>query len=307
MTSTQLIPDPAEIYISRLGTAHSRATIRSALRTIARALGVEQINWAALTYADLAGVRASLNQYSTSWGNTCWTITRQVLHEGRRLNIVDHRLVDDVLTLPRLRGQSGRLGRDLDDSEVDALLAAVASDSIRARRDGALLALLVYGGLRRSECASVKVVDWCTTTRMLNVRHGKGRKVRSVPLPTIAANLIDHWLDVRPGGVQPGDGLLLRSVDRWNNVGSSFTSAAIPKILEQLCKVAHVAPVSAHAFRARRISQIIGHGDPLIGQRFAGHSSVLTTSIYDRRGLDALIGVVVNLASPGKSRLRVVA
>lgn len=134
MASISHIPDPAELYIARLGTEHSRATVRSALRAVARLLNVNTIDWAALTYADLAGVRAGLNRYSVSWGNTCWTVSRQVLVEARRLGIADPRMVDDVLALPRLRGSSGRLGRDLDDNEVTALLAAVAPDSTRNRR-----------------------------------------------------------------------------------------------------------------------------------------------------------------------------
>jgi hypothetical protein len=138
MASTTPLPDPAELYIARLGTPHSQATARSALRAVAHLLGVETIDWSVLTYADLARVRAGLNRYSTSWGNTCWTVTRQCLIEARRVGTVDARMVEDVLALPRLRGSSGRLGRDLDDDEVAALLVAVTSDSVRSRRDGAL-------------------------------------------------------------------------------------------------------------------------------------------------------------------------
>ncbi len=290
MASTTTLHDPAELYIARLGTPHSQATARSALRAVARLLGVDTIDWAALTYADLAGVRAGLNGYSTAWGNTCWTVTRQVLVEARRLGTVDPRTVDDVLALSRLRGSSGRLGRDLDDDEVAALLVAVAPDSVRNRRDGALLALLVYGGLRRSECASVAVYDWDPVARLLTVRHGKGRKFRSVPLPATAARLIDRWLQAHPGG-----GGLLRGVDRWEHVGGPLSSAAIPKILEQLCRRTGVAPVSAHAFRARRITQVISAAYPLLAQRFAGHSSSATTAIYDVRGADALAEVIDRL------------
>ena len=255
--------------ISRLGTPHSQATARSALRAV----------------ADLAGVRAGLNRYSTAWGNTCWTVTRQCLAEARRVGSADARMVDDVLALPRLRGPSGRLGRDLADAEVAALLVVVASDSVRNRRDGCLLALLAFGGLRRSECISVAVRDRDPATRVLTVRLGKGRKVRSVTLPATAAGLIDRWLQVHPGADS-----LLRGVDRWEHItDGALTSAAVPKILECLCRRADVVPVSADAFRARRITQVISAADPLIAQRFARHSSSATTAVYDRRGTDATV------------------
>jgi integrase len=290
MASTTSLPDPAALYISRLGTPHSRATARSALRAVARLLGVMHIDWAALTYADLAGVRAGLNGYSSCWGGTCWTVTRQCLIEARRLGCADPRLVDDVLALPRLRGTSGRLGRDIEDDEVAALISTVTPDSVRNRRDGALLALLVFGGLRRSECIGVAVQDWDRAARLLTVRNGKGRKTRTVPLPTTAARLIDRWLQVHLE-----DGQLLRSVDRWEHIGNKLSAAAIPKILEQLSRLTGVAPVSAHAFRARRITQVISAADPLLAQRFAGHSSTATTAIYDRRSTDALADVVDRL------------
>jgi integrase/recombinase XerD len=300
MASTISLPDPADLYISRLGTPHSQATARSALRAVAALLGVELIDWSALTYADLAGVRAGLNRYSTAWGNTCWTVTRQVLRETRRLGLADPRMVDDVLALPRLRGSSGRLGRDLDDDEVAALLVAVAPDSVRNRRGGALLALLIYGGLRRSECVSVAVRDWDPATRVLTVRHGKGRKTRQVPLPATAAQLIDRWLQVHPGG-----GGMLRGVDRWEHVGGPLSSAAVPKILGQLCRAAHIGPVSAHAFRARRLTQVIAHpgGGLSLAAKLAGHSSTNVTARYDQRGIDALTQVVADLETPRADEL----
>lgn len=43
MNTTSLSLDPAKLYLSQLGTDHSRAMACSALRTIARALGVETI------------------------------------------------------------------------------------------------------------------------------------------------------------------------------------------------------------------------------------------------------------------------
>lgn len=302
MNTTPPAPDPAELYVARLGTPHSQATARSALRTIACALGVETVDWAALTYADLSRVRASLNRLSPSWGNSVWSITRQVLLEGRRLGIIDAQLLDDVFALPRLRGSSGRLGRDIDQTEITALLAAADPNTTSGRRDGALLALLVAGGLRRNECVTVQADDWDAGRRVLRVMKAKGRKTREVPMPWWAAGLLDVWLREHPG-----DGQMLRSVDRWGNIGCRFTSDSVAYVLKQLCLRSGVAAVSAHAFRAHRITAIIAHGDPLVARNFAGHTSVSTTQVYDRRGLLALTRVVEELECDRKGPLRVAA
>ena len=141
--------DPAELYLSQLGTDHSRATARSALRTVARALGVESIDWASLTYADFARVRAGLGRLSVPWGNACLSVLRRCAVEGRRVGVLDAALVDDVLSLPRLRGTSGRLGRDIDSDEIQALFDACDPDTAVGRRDRALYARPCRGLYRR--------------------------------------------------------------------------------------------------------------------------------------------------------------
>lgn len=292
MHTTPLTPDPAEIYLSHLGTAHSRATARSALRTIARALGVETIDWESLTYADFARIRAELGRLSVPWGNACLSVLRRCAMEGRRVGVLDAALVDDVLALPRLRGTSGRLGRDIDSNEIQSLFDACDPDTVVGRRDRALLALLVYGGLRRSECAAVDVADVDVVNRVITVRAGKGRKTRHVPLPRAAVAILGEWVDKHPG-----NGQLLRSVDRWQNIGDRLSSDSVACILERLCDRAGVERASAHAFRAHRITEVIAQpGSSLsLGARLAGHSSTSVTARYDRRGIDALSGVVDDL------------
>lgn len=307
MASTSTAPDPVEIYLSQLGTNHSRATARSALRTITRALGVDSIDsidWASLTYADFARVRAELGRLSVPWGNACLSVLRRCAVEGRRTGVIDAALVEDVLALPRLRGTSGRLGRDIDDDEIKALFDACDPDTVVGRRDRALLALLAYGALRRSECAAVDVADVDTVSRIVTVRAGKGRKTRQVPLPHAAVTILGEWMDTHPGGQ------LLRSVDRWGNIGGRLTSDSVAYVLERLCDRAGVERASAHAFRAHRITEVIAHpGSSMsLGAMLAGHSSTSVTARYDRRGMDALARLVDSVqtpCSPSRPRLRV--
>lgn len=153
-----------------------------------------------------------------AWGNTCWSVVRQVTLEARRLGLVDHQLVDDVLALPALRGSSGRLGRDVADNEIAALLDACDPNAVVGRRDAALVALLAAGALRCSEAANAAVADWDGDASRLMVPCGKGRVARVVPMPSWAAVRIDDWLDGHPG-----NGRLLRSIDRWGDVGTHLS------------------------------------------------------------------------------------
>jgi integrase/recombinase XerD len=287
--------DPAELYLARLGTDHSRRTARSALATVANLLGVDTIDWPSVTYAQLVMVRAGLGGYSVAWGNTCWTVVRQVMGEARRLGLVDQSLVDDVSALPKLRGTSGRLGRGVDDNEVAALLGACDPDTTVGRRDGALVALLAAGGLRCSEVANAAAADWDATSARLTVPCGKGRTLRVVPMPPWAADRINAWMKVHPG-----DGQLLRSIDRWLNLGEHLSPRGVSHLLAGLCSASGIEVMSPHALRAHRITEVIEASDPLMAQRLAGHAQVATTARYDRRGLDDLAGVVDGIRQPGK-------
>jgi integrase/recombinase XerD len=295
--------DPADLYLSRLGTDHSRRTARSALTTVAGLLGVDTVDWATVSYAELALVRSGLGGYSVAWANTCWSVVRQVTLEARRLGLVDQHLVDDVLALPRLRGSSGRLGRDVPDDEVAALLGACDPGTAVGRRDGALVALLAAGGLRCSEVANAAAADWDSDVARLAVPCGKGRVARVVPMPGWAAQRIDDWLHGHPG-----NGSLLRSIDRWGNIGERLSPRGVAHLLAGLCDSAGIETLSPHALRAHRITEVIDASDPLVAQRLAGHAQVTTTARYDRRGLDHLAGVVEGMEQPGgPGRLRAVA
>jgi integrase len=165
------------------------------------------------------------------------------------------------------------------------------------------VALLAAGGLRCSEVANAAAADWDGGVARLAVPCGKGRVVRVVPMPSWAAERIDGWLDDHPG-----TGRLLRSIDRWGNLGERLSPRGVAHLLAGRCDAAGIETMSPHALRAHRITEVIDASCPLTAQRLAGHASVTTTSRYDLRGLDHLAGVVERMEQPGgPGRLRVVA
>jgi site-specific recombinase XerC len=285
-------PDPAALYVARLGTEHSRKTARSALRTLERAYGAAPLPWEALTYADIARIRAALSRLSVAWGSTCLSVLRQCLREGQRLGAVDADLVGRAFELPPLRGTCGRLGRNVTDSDITALLAAVDPTTLSGRRDGAVLGLLL-GGLRCSETTTVDVDDYDPGTGRVTVRQAKGRKQRVVPLRHAARTLIDDWV-----AVHPGDGRMLRPIDRWMNVGDRLSARTVQVVLAGLCARAGIEHLSPHALRAHAITSVISLGDVYLAMRLAGHAKPDTTARYDRRGLDELASVIDRLDEP---------
>lgn len=67
------------------------------------------------------------------------------------------------------------------------------SESLTARRDAALIALLVGAGLRRAEAVSLDLVDLDAHHESVVVR-GKGGAVRDVPLAPGVRRAVRAWL-----------------------------------------------------------------------------------------------------------------
>jgi len=121
-----------------------------------------------------------------------WAIEQKILTENPTKGI------EDIPSTPLSP-------RSLPDQAVDALLRSARSEhDTRLRlRDEALLALLIYVGLRIQEACDVQVRDIDTASGTLIVRSGKGGKARRLPLHPDAQRLIEHYLhEVRcPAGM----------------------------------------------------------------------------------------------------------
>ncbi len=90
----------------------------------------------------------------------------------------------------------------LGDHQARKLLDAPAGDTLKAKRDRAILATLLYHALRRDELCKLKVKDYAQERRgapHLKV-SGKGGKTRYVPLHPAASGLITDYLEAAGHG-----------------------------------------------------------------------------------------------------------
>jgi site-specific recombinase XerD len=89
---------------------------------------------------------------------------------------------------------------------------ATASTRLKAARDRAILAVLLFHALRRAEICSLRVKDYTLRrgTQTITV-HGNGSKIRYVPVHPRAVALLEEYLDVG-GHRDDKDGALFRPV-----------------------------------------------------------------------------------------------
>jgi integrase/recombinase XerC len=110
----------------------------------------------------------------------------------------------------------------------------------RGPRDAAIIAVLLDTGARVEECARLDAEDFAITARTGEVRlHGKGDKVRSVPLSGPARKLVSAWLDVR--GRHPGPA--------WTGQRGPLTDSGITQVVLAVGAAAGIPGLRPHRCR----------------------------------------------------------
>lgn len=186
---------------------------------------------------------------------------------------------------PKIESNEGKTPA-LGDHQAKALLEAPDVATLKGLRDRAILAVLLYHGLRREEAAQLGVGDMLERRGIKHLLvHGKGGKVRYLPLHPVAADRIHNYLE-RSGHhlVAPKGPLFLPlrgPVDR-----GGITADGIYKLVEAYAKKAgiKVDGLGVHGLRATAATNALEHeADIAKVQAWLGHANISTTRIYDRR------------------------
>ncbi|MGV8953847.1 MAG: tyrosine-type recombinase/integrase [Cypionkella sp.] len=185
-----------------------------------------------------------------------------------------------------LEGKTPAIG----DHQARALLDAPDDGTRQGQRDRdrAILSPLLYHGLRRAELCALTV--GCVQQRrgVAHLRvHGKGGKLRYVPLHPGTAELIDAYLQAA-GHSGDAQGALFRPIRNnvHGNQRASITADGVYKMLAGYAASLRmdVAGFGPHALRATAATNALDHeADIAKVQEWLGHASIATTRIYDRR------------------------
>ncbi len=176
----------------------------------------------------------------------------------------------------------------LEKEAMKALLAVPDQTSDRGRRDLAIMAMLYDTGARIQELIDLKVKNIRLAKPETVSLLGKGRKMRTVPIMTETAKIVESYMHDRGFLEQPacGELYLFNSTNR-----AQFTRPGISKILKRYFEIAKVVNpaitfpenIHPHAIRASRAIHLLESGINIIAIRdFLGHTSVATTQVYLR-------------------------
>ena len=196
----------------------------------------------------------------------------------------------DGVERPAANGNEGNTPA-LGDQQARRLLEAPPADTLKGVRDRAILATLLYHGLRRSELCALLVGDLHSREGVAHVRvHGKRGKIRYLPVNPAAQRLVEAYLE-RSGHRDDVGGPLFRPVAN-NRTGelnrpldpSSLYQNVIRKYGRETGIDAEVVGLRVHSLRATAATNALSHdADIAKVQDWLGHANISTTRLYDRR------------------------
>lgn len=193
-----------------------------------------------------------------------------------------------VQSIQRLKTFPTTKGAALGADEVCELLSVYRQNKrLVPVRNTAILAMLLSTGLRRSELMALKLCHFCDEELAIEVKHGKGGKPRVQYMPQWAADDLDNWLEVR--GL--GSGYLFNPfLGEEPQLHRKLSATSIYNIVSRATEDLLDSRCSPHDMRRTYISQLLNENvDLLTVCKMAGHSSVTTTQIYDKRDEQNLI------------------
>ncbi|NAT57416.1 tyrosine-type recombinase/integrase [Pseudomonas syringae] len=186
---------------------------------------------------------------------------------------------------PRIESNEGKTPA-LGDHQAKALLEAPDESTLKGLRDRAMLAVLLYHGLRREEAAQLQVSDIQERRGIQHLKiHGKGGKVRYLPLHPVAAGRIHLYLERSGHHLDDKKAPLFISL-RGKSTGAGVSANGIYTVVEAYAKKAgiEVAGLGVHGLRATAATNALEHeADIAKVQVWLGHANISTTRIYDRR------------------------
>lgn len=230
-------------------------------------------------------IKATIQEYKTTLTgspasvNLKMSAIRKLAVEAADNGLIDSTIANGVKNVKGVASHGVRVGNWLTKAQAQDLLLAPDITTLKGMRDRAILAVMIGGGLRRSEVAkmtfeNVKQLDgrWVIADLV-----GKGNHVRSVPISSWVKLAIDEWSVM--AGISSG--VVFRAVHKGGYVQhESMTPQAIRDVVNHYGKEIGV-DLAAHDLR-RTFAKLAHKGGSGVDQiqLSLGHQSLKTTERY---------------------------
>ena len=206
-------------------------------------------------------------------------------------------LAAGIAKVPGARSEGPRAGNWLTRDQASRLLSLPDPETLKGKRDRAILGLLLACGLRRDELVRLAVEEmqlregrWVLVDLL-----GKGRRRRTVPVPNWVKASIDEWMTA--AGVT--EGCVFRAINKGGRVyGAGLTANVIWSIVQGYAAEIGVPKLAPHDLRRtcaklcrasggdlEQIQLLLGHASIATTERYLGVRLDLTNAVNDDLGL----------------------
>ena len=188
---------------------------------------------------------------------------------------VEHR--ESPLDGLRLPKKDHRVAEFLDEQEMLSMLASASGQTrgCYSIRDHAVIATLLFAGLRRTELLNLRLPDVRLEEGLIIVRLGKGRRSRVIPIAPALGDILRGWLAFRPACEH--DHFFcnqMRGPLGRHALYHLFRKAKLGTGIDR-------PEVSVHTLRHSFACALLKGGTNVVAiQHLLGHASLETTAIY---------------------------
>lgn len=205
---------------------------------------------------------------------------RKLAQEASDNGLLDQTIANGISHIKGVTAHGVRIGNWLTKQKAQELLTSPDIKTLKGLRDRAVLAVMIGGGLRRSEIANLTFDHiqqrdgrW-TIVDML----GKGNRTRTIPIPSWVKLAIDEWTNA--AGIISG--CIFQAVHKGGHITHETVSPqAIRDIVKFYGEMIGMPELAAHDLR-RTYAKLAHKGGAGLDQiqLSLGHVSIKTTEKY---------------------------
>jgi integrase len=237
-------------------------------------------------------------RYAPTTINLRLAAVRRVAFEAADSGLLSPELAAGIRRVKGVRRIGVRIGNWLTPEQSKRLLASVDRNSLRGKRNYAILATLMGCGLRRGELLALGV----DATQLREERWviadlmGKAGHMRTVPIPAWVKAAIDEWKAA--SGIT--EGAIFRSINKTGRVwGNGMTAKVLWEVVRDAATKAGITKLAPHDMRRtcarlchlaggelEQIQFLLGHVSIQTTERYLGCKQRLQNAVNDRLGLE---------------------
>ena len=236
--------------------------------------------------------------YAPNTINLRLAAVRRVTYEACDSGLLSPELAAGIRRVKGVRRLGVRVGNWLTPAQGKLLLQRSDIDTLRGKRNHAILAMLIGCGLRRGELLALAL-----NSIQLREEHwviadliGKGGHIRTVPVPAWVKTAVDAW--TKAAGITEGRGF--RSINTSGKVwGDGMTAKVLWKVVKEAASRAGIEKLAPHDPRrtcARlchlaggeldQIQFLLGHVSIQTTERYLGCKQKLSCAVNDKLGIE---------------------